>query len=69
MFFYLFLGNVTLYYFEGRGRAEMIRFLLEDFQIPYTKTKYTSEAWPQAKQYGIEAGVFTFGQGEYLATI
>lgn len=62
------VGNVTLHYFSGRGRAEAIRLLLEDQHVPYTETRYTKENWPEAKKAGIEAGVYTYGQVPAIVT-
>lgn len=58
------IGHVTLHYFGLRGRAEGIRLMLEDFEIPYMETNYTKETWPEIKKKGIETGLFTFGQGK-----
>ena len=58
------IGHVTLHYFGLRGRAEGIRLMLEDFEIPYVETNYTKESWPEIKKKGIETGLFTFGQGK-----
>ena len=58
------IGNVTLHYFEGRGRGEVIRMLMADADIPWKETKFTKETWPEAKQTGISVGFYTFGQGK-----
>ena len=58
------IGHVTLHYFGVRGRAEGIRFMLEDNSIPYAETAYTKADWPAVKKKGIETGLFTFGQGK-----
>lgn len=58
------IGHVTLHYFGLRGRAEGIRLMLEDFEIPYVETNFTKESWPEIKKKGIETGLFTFGQGK-----
>lgn len=58
------IGHVTLHYFGLRGRAEGIRLMLEDFEIPYVETNYTKETWPEIKKKGIETGLLTFGQGK-----
>lgn len=57
------IGQVTLHYFGFRGRAEGIRLMLEDFEIPYAETNYSANDWPRIKEKGIETGMFTFGQG------
>ena len=57
------IGHVTLHYFASRGRAEGIRMLMEDFEIPYAETAYSKADWPEIKKKGIETGMFTFGQG------
>ena len=59
------IGHVTLHYFGVRGRAEGIRFMLEDNSIPYAETSYTKADWPAVKKKGIETGLFTFGQGKF----
>ena len=57
------VGNVTLHYFAGRGRGEVIRLLMANAEIPWSETKFTKETWPDAKQQGISSGLYTFGQG------
>lgn len=63
------IGHVTLHYFGTRGRAEGIRLIMEDFEIPYAETNFTSADWPVIKEKGIETGLFTFGQGECEETL
>lgn len=58
------IGHVTLHYFGFRGRAEGIRLMMEDFEIPYAETNFSKADWPAIKEKGIETGLFTFGQGE-----
>ena len=58
------IGHVTLHYFGSRGRAEGIRLMMEDFEIPYAETNFSRAEWPAIKERGIETGLFTFGQGE-----
>lgn len=57
------IGHVTLHYFGFRGRAEGIRLMMEDFEIPYAETNFSKAEWPAIKEKGIETGLFTFGQG------
>ena len=59
------IGHVTLHYFGFRGRAEGIRFMMEDFEIPYAETNYSKTDWPEIKRKGIDIGLFTFGQGKW----
>jgi len=60
------LGQVTLHYFGVRGRAEGIRFIMEDNGVQYAETNYTKEDWPLIKEKGVNTGLFTFGQGELI---
>jgi len=63
------VGNVTLYYFEQRGRAEPIRLLMEDNGIPYRENRYPDHtSWVSAKQSGIMTGLFTFGEVPVITT-
>ncbi|XP_006815126.1 glutathione S-transferase P 1-like [Saccoglossus kowalevskii] len=62
------IGNVTIHYFDIRGRAEVIRLMLEEAQIPYNETKFTEKSWPAAKIKGIEDGLYTFGQVPAITT-
>lgn len=63
------LGNVTLHYFAGRGRAEPIRLLMEDQMIPYHEVVYDEETWlAHAQQNGEMVGLFTFGQVPAITT-
>jgi len=62
------IGNVSLHYFAARGRAEAIRMILEDHNIPYTETRYTKETWLEVKQIGINDRVYTFGQVPAIVT-
>lgn len=43
-------------YFDVRGRAEVIRLLLEETNTPYTERRISIEEWPELKSN------FTFGQ-------
>ena len=63
-FLFLTKGNVSLHYFNGRGKGEVIRLLMEDHNIPYTETKYTKELWANAQQLGVEDGLYHFGESE-----
>lgn len=62
------VGNVSLHYFNLRGRAEAIRLLMEDHMIPYDETKFDRESWPEAKEHGISLGVYAFGQVPAIVT-
>ncbi|ELT87050.1 hypothetical protein CAPTEDRAFT_221061 [Capitella teleta] len=62
------VGNVTLHYFTLRERAEAIRFLLEDSQIPYKEINFNDESWPAQKAWGLESGLYTFGQVPAIST-
>ena len=59
------VGNVTLHYFAGRGRGEVIRLLMANAGIHWTETKFTRETWPDAKVSGTKSGLYVFGQGKY----
>lgn len=56
------LGFVTIHYFDIRGRAEAVRLLLEQANVPYNQTDFTRETWPEAKKAGMQAGLYTYGQ-------
>ena len=58
------VGNVTLHYFAGRGRGEVIRLLMTTAGIPWTETKFNKDTWPEAKAKGMESGLYTYGQGD-----
>ena len=62
------VGNVTLHYFAGRGRGEAIRMLMAEGNIMWSETGFTMETWKEAKQSGIDAGLYTFGQGKRRET-
>ena len=57
------VGNVTLHYFAGRGRGEVIRLLMTTAGIPWTETKFNKDTWPAAKAAGVKSGLYTYGQG------
>lgn len=57
------IEQLTLQYFQTRGRAEAIRMILEDNGVPYTEINFNKDEWPEIKKKGIESGTFTFGQG------
>ncbi|CAD5116310.1 DgyrCDS5215 [Dimorphilus gyrociliatus] len=61
-------GNVTLHYFGVRGKAEGIRFIMEEGGISYDETKFTKATWPAAKAKGVESGLYPFGQVPALIT-
>jgi len=63
------VGNVSLHYFNGRGKGEAIRLLMEDQNIPYTETRYTQELWANAQPLGIEDGLYHFGEIPSIETI
>lgn len=63
------LGQVTLHYFGSRGKAEGIRFMMEDNLVHYAETNFTKDEWPLIKEKGISTGLFTFGQGKFLSNI
>mmetsp|Transcript_27769 Transcript_27769/g.54673 ORF Transcript_27769/g.54673 Transcript_27769/m.54673 type:complete len:421 (+) Transcript_27769:15-1277(+) len=54
--------RITLRYFNTRGRAEVIRLVLEAAFLQYEQVHYDSLTWPDAKVAGIENGMFLFGQ-------
>ncbi|XP_030851489.1 glutathione S-transferase P-like [Strongylocentrotus purpuratus] len=62
------LGFVTIHYFAGRGRAEAIRLLLEQANVPYNQTDFSRETWPEAKKAGVEKGLYTYGQVPAIVT-
>nr|XP_054764224.1 glutathione S-transferase Mu 1-like [Lytechinus pictus] len=62
------LGFVTIHYFAGRGRAEAIRHLLKQANVPYNQTDFTRETWPEAKKAGVEQGLYTYGQVPAIVT-
>ncbi|XP_059143203.1 glutathione S-transferase 1-like [Physella acuta] len=43
------LKNVKLYYFDGRGRAEVTRLMLAAAGVKYEDIRYTSQTWPAEK--------------------
>jgi glutathione S-transferase len=47
-----------LHYFGGRGRGEVIRFLLHSNGVQYEETNFTFASWPEAKA----TGIYEFGQ-------
>ncbi|GJQ13273.1 hypothetical protein GpartN1_g5775.t1 [Galdieria partita] len=51
-----------LEYFPIRGLGEVIRFLLEDNNIPYENKFVQKDEWSQAKKHGVESGQIPFGQ-------
>ena len=58
------IEELTLQYFNIRGRAESIRMILQDNNVPYSEVNFDlGEEWEEIKKKGIEAGTFTFGQG------
>lgn len=62
------IEELTLQYFKTRGRAESIRMILQDNNIPYSEVNFNKDEWLEIKKAGIKTGIFTFGQGKtYLA--
>ena len=57
------IEQLTLQYFKTRGRAESIRMILQDNNIPYSEVNFHGDEWVEIKKKGIETGTFTFGQG------
>lgn len=55
---YYKLCKHKLYYFEGAGRAEMIRMLLKYLKIEFEDIRYKKEEWPAVKA----TGKFELGQ-------
>jgi glutathione S-transferase len=53
------MSNVTLRYFELRGRAEGIRLFLEDIGQPYRDVRYTREEWQAVKN---DTSLFPYNQ-------
>ncbi|CAH1775922.1 unnamed protein product, partial [Owenia fusiformis] len=62
------LGNVTIHYFDIRGRGEAIRLMLEQAEIPYTEVSFNGDTWPAQKQKGMASGLYTFGQVPAIET-
>ena len=58
------IEELTLQYFKTRGRAESIRMILQDNNIPYSEVNFSGDEWMEIKKIGIETGTFTFGQGK-----
>ena len=44
--------HLTLHYFPIRGRAEIIRLLLEDQNISYNEIHYDQDEWARIKRSG-----------------
>lgn len=62
------LGEVTLHYFDGRGRGEAIRLMLEQASVTYNEVNFNKDTWPGHKEKGIASGLFTFGQVPAIET-
>ena len=45
-----FNGRLKLVYFDARGRAETIRFILAAGRVPYEDKRITFDEWPVLKQ-------------------
>ncbi|PRP85243.1 glutathione S-transferase Mu 6-like [Planoprotostelium fungivorum] len=52
----------TLYYFDLRGKGEVIRLLLEAAEIPYDEVTITHATWDDNKHKFNEQGLLPFGQ-------
>ena len=57
------IEELALQYFNIRGRAESIRMILQDNEVPYSEVIFGEDEWVEIKKKGIETGTFTFGQG------
>ena len=57
------IQELALQYFNIRGRAESIRMILQDNEVPYSEVNFGEDEWVEIKKKGIETGIFTFGQG------
>ena len=62
------IEELTLQYFPMRGRAEGIRMILMDSNVPYSELNFSGDEWPEIKKKGIETGIFTFGQVPAITT-
>jgi len=62
------VGNVTIHYFAGRGRAEAFRLLLEEAGVPYQDMKFTKDNWPGYKIQGTNSGLYPYGQVPAIET-
>lgn len=49
-------------YFETRGRAEVIRLMLESLGLPYRNRLHARDEWPAIKAAGLADGSLPFGQ-------
>jgi len=52
------MSDTVFHYFLGRGRGEVIRFLLASNGVQYENTDFTFGTWPEAKA----TGIYEFGQ-------
>lgn len=41
--------KIKLYYFDMRGRAEVLRLIMAQAQIKYEDIRFTREDWPKYK--------------------
>ncbi|XP_028404419.1 glutathione S-transferase P-like [Dendronephthya gigantea] len=62
------IEELTLQYFKTRGRAESIRMILQDNNIPYSEVNFNKDEWVEIKKAGIKNGVLTFGQVPAITT-
>jgi len=44
------MARLKLTYFNGRGRAELIRFILAQADVAYEDVRLTKEEWPRYKE-------------------
>lgn len=49
------MADMKLVYFNVRGRAELIRWICKQADIPLTDERFEREEWPEIKksEYGI----------------
>jgi glutathione S-transferase len=52
------MSGTVFHYFGGRGRGEVIRFMLHSNGVQYEETNFTFENWSEAKA----TGIYEFGQ-------
>lgn len=44
------MPSYKLFYFNGKGRAEVIRFIFAQTGVEYEDVRFSKEEWPQYKQ-------------------
>ena len=62
------MSPVKLHYFNLRGRAEYIRWILEFCGVEYEDIRYTFEEWPQIKQSKTEVS-FIISTNDILESV